>query len=424
MPPSLKIIVANPAIPPHVQQTVIAYDEAGYLSLFFTSFVEHPDYRLSRLLKKISVLKKDLDRRSFHFLPINKLVLLSLPELIRTFSARKLNPLVTDFIWEWSELKFDRWVSRKLGGCHVSAVHTYEHAALATLTKARKLNIFSVHEQPSQHHTFFDKIARQQLAIYPELKSAATELLINKKAQKRNKRRDKELELASLIICNSTFTRRTLIDGGVEASKISVIPLSFPPVIADKKPIKKNSPMIFLYAGNQSIRKASHILYEAWRRCAFKDEDAELWLVGKMLLPGSLRENLPGKVVIKDNIPHGDLMKLYQQVDVFVLPSLADGFGMVVTEAMSQNVPVIASENCCGPDIITHMKDGWIVPAGEPQMLANQLIWCLNHKTEVATAGENARQKALSWQWSDYRRRLAEVVLEQWKKFQTAKASA
>jgi glycosyltransferase involved in cell wall biosynthesis len=418
----MKVVVSNPSVAPHVQQTVMAYHEAKYLDKFYTSFFDHPDNSFSSLLKKIGPIKNEVLRRSFNQLPIEKFATRPFPELLRSLSARKLGPVITDKIWEWSELGFDKWVADHLTPA-IDVVHTYEHAAFATLEKANKLGLFSIYEQPSQHHMFFNTIAKQQIALYPELNSATSELLVNKKADKRNKRRDEELSLASLVLCNSSFTKKTLVAGGVDAEKISIIPLSFPPVNNITRSASNNTPMIFLYAGNQSLRKASHILYHAWRHCNFTANQAELWLIGKMLLPEHLRSDLPGKVIIKENIPHTELMELYKKANVFVLPTLADGFGMVVTEAMSQGLPVIASENSCGPDIINHMEDGWIIPAGNVDILATQMQWCITHPAEVALFGNAAMQKAREYQWPQYRQKLAETVFNKWQQFGQAKLS-
>lgn len=411
----MKVIVSSPSIAPHVKQTVMAYHEAGVLKKFYCSFFEHPKNSISNFLSRIIPLRELISRRKFHELPIENFEARQLPELIRSFAARKASPLLTDKIWEWSELGFDKWVSSSLKN-DIDVVHTYEHAALATLKQAKKLGIFSVYEQPSQHHHFFTQIVEEQFLRYPALRTDNTALLINEKAIRRNKRRDEELNLASMVICNSTFTKKTLIAGGVSENKILVIPLGFPPVISRTNlPKSAQEPVTFIYAGNQSIRKGSHLLYEAWRKCNFSKDEARLLLVGKMTLPESLRADLPGEVIIKENIPHEKLMELLAQADVFVLPTLADGFAMVVTESMANGLPVIASENCCGPDVITPMKDGWIIPAGKAEPLIDQLKWCVANKANLASFGINAQLKAAKYQWETYRTNLVFTISTSWK---------
>ena len=385
------------------------------LDHFLTAFFDHPDNALAAFFKKFSFLAAEVERRSFRELPIDKFRSRPWPELLRSLAARAAPTNVTDYIWEWAELGFDRWAASELKRWSPDAVHTYEHAALATLKQAKTLGIFSIYEQPSQHHTFFTDVARAQLARYPELRGAESELLVNAKAAKRNMRRDDELALASLVLCNSAFTRRTLVLGGVDEAKILTVPLGFPDVAAGAKESGSEGPLIFVNAGSQSLRKGSHILYRAWRECAFPPEKAELWIAGKMFLPEELRRDLPGKVVLFDNLPHAEVMELYRRADVFVLPTLADGFGMVVTESMSQGTAVIATENCCGPDVIRPMQDGWIVPAGDPAALAAQLRWCVAHPAAVREAGQAARAAATRWPWPAYRQAVATNIAQKWR---------
>ncbi|TCD28947.1 glycosyltransferase [Pedobacter psychrodurus] len=416
----MKVIVSHPSIAPHVKQTVMAYQEAAYLKHFYTSFFEHPENSLSNKLSAFSYLKNLIKRRQFNELPIHKFISRPLPELMRTFFSRLDYPLITDRIWEWSELSFDNWVAKALTHDQTDVVHTYEHCALNTLVKAKAMNILSVYEQPSQHHLFFTKVVQKQFELYPELRTENTDLLVNSKAVRRNKRRDEELKIADLIICNSSFTKKTLIEGGIDAAKIEVIPLAFPvdqPHIIQEK--TSTGPVKFLYAGNQSIRKGSHLLYEAWKQCNFNEQEAELYLIGKMTLPEKIRRNLPGKVIIKENIPHQELMDLYNEVDVFVLPTLADGFGMVVTEAMANGIPVIATDACCGPDLISPTENGWIIPAGDLEALINQLKWCTANKIELPKFGAAALRKAQTWTWHQYREKLSEIIFNKWTERKT-----
>jgi glycosyltransferase involved in cell wall biosynthesis len=76
-----------------------------------------------------------------------------------------------------------------------------------------------------------------------------------------------------------------------------------------------------------------------------------------------------------------ELIKLYQQATVFALPSVEEGFGMVIIEAMACGVPVVATR-CGGPDsIITDGKDGYLVPMNDAPAMADAI-------TRLCTDGE------------------------------------
>jgi hypothetical protein len=89
----MKIVVSNPSVAPHVKQTVKAFYEAGYLDQFYTSFFEHPDNKLSAFLKQVKSIVQEINRRSFHDIPIEKFSSRQLPELLRSVAARKLTLL-------------------------------------------------------------------------------------------------------------------------------------------------------------------------------------------------------------------------------------------------------------------------------------------------------------------------------------------
>jgi len=409
----MKVVIAHPGVAPFVQHTVRGLYEHEMLAYFQTAYLDHPDYPLANFLKKIGrvISEKyvaELERRSFHEVPYPYIRTYPQWELIRFLGSRLFkNPLISDAIWERGELSFDQYVAKHLPK-DLDAVYTYEHAALATLQEGKRRKIATFYEQPSQHHRFFDQIYRHQIATYPEIVNNSSRLFGSPKTDIRNQRRDAELRTADYLMCNSTFTKRTLVNAGIASEKITVTPYGFP--VVDPKPRQLGDKVIFLNAGTQNLRKGLHLLYRAWRKAQFSADEAELWLVGKMTLPEQLVRDLPGSVKIWNSIPRSELMELYKQASVFVLPSLADGFAMVISEAMSRGVPVITTENTGGPDVITHGKDGWIVPVGNEEALVNQMKWCVENKHRVEEVSIEAIERAKQWQWSDYREAVAQKI--------------
>ena len=73
--------------------------------------------------------------------------------------------------------------------------------------------------------------------------------------------------------------------------------------------------------------------------------------------------------------PFSELYKIYSQASVFVLPTIEDGFGNVIVEAMACGVPVIATTNCGAADIITDGVDGFIIPIRDIRALRDKIIF-------------------------------------------------
>ena len=231
-------------------------------------------------------------------------------------------------------------------------------------------------------------------------------------ALKCDARKDLELAECDYIICNSTFTKKTLKIAGIQEEKIIMIPYGFPKTAGERSRRNISDKFTFLYAGNQNLRKGIHILYKAWASCNFEPEKAELVLIGKNQLPQSLKKNLPSSIKFIQNIPHKELNRYYQRANVFVLPTLADGFGMVISEAMAQGLPVITTHNSGGPDIIQHRQNGLLVEANDIEALAKELRWAFENPADLAEIGEAAFQTAKAYPWSSYRKRLRQEIAD------------
>jgi glycosyltransferase involved in cell wall biosynthesis len=96
--------------------------------------------------------------------------------------------------------------------------------------------------------------------------------------------------------------------------------------------------------------------------------------------------------------------------DVLVFSSLFEGFGLVVTEALSQGLPVITTPHTCGPDILEDGVDGFIVPIRNPEAIAEKLEHLASDRSLLAEMSQAALKKARILSWAEYRRRIVEVV--------------
>lgn len=402
----MKGILSNPNIAPHIKESVLAYEKHHLLANFYTTFIYHKKFLLSRALSFIfPKLINDFKRRSFDEVSYKLVKTKPYQELIRVFAARKLSALITDKIWEINELNFDRWVAKKLNS-NLAFAHLTEHAALETIKKALQLGITTFYEQSSVHHQLFSEIISKQILKYPEFDTNAIKLLTDDNSLRRNKRRDEELYLTDFIICNSTFTMKSLIKAGINEQTIINIPLGFPAIYQRDVKQKKIEKLIFLAAGNLSLGKGTHILLEAWKELNLKSDVAELWFVGKNNLPDKFIENLPDNIKLIDNIPRKNLLEMYTKVDVLIHPTLSDGFGMVISEAMSRGLPVITTYNSAGPDLIIHEVSGLLIEADSKTAIIDSINWCLDHKERLSEIGNKAIKRAESYPWSAYRENL------------------
>ena len=138
--------------------------------------------------------------------------------------------------------------------------------------------------------------------------------------------------------------------------------------------------------GTFSLHKGSHHLLEAWRKLNAGNTRGWRWSVAS-----TYRRRFcticPGSMTLRRRVPPTATLDVYREADVLVFPTLADGFGMVVSEAMSQGLPVITTTRAGAAEMITHGGNGLIVPPGDPAPLADALRWCLDHRDALAGDG-------------------------------------
>jgi glycosyltransferase involved in cell wall biosynthesis len=228
-------------------------------------------------------------------------------------------------------------------------------------------------------------------------------------SEEKTSRKEEEIRLADHIFVASSFTAKTLEAYPGKLPPVTVIPYGFPPVYTNRTyDVLTNRPIKLLFVGGLSQRKGLAELFQAVDRLG---DRVSLTVVGRKSAEHcKVLEEALAKHNYIPSLPHNEILGLMRQHDLFVFPSLFEGFGLVITEAMSQGTPVITTDRTAGPDIITDGKDGWIVPAGSVDDLYERLRYLVEHPVEIERAGREALETASKRPWSSYGDELAEAV--------------
>ena len=102
------------------------------------------------------------------------------------------------------------------------------------------------------------------------------------------------------------------------------------------------------------------------------------------------------------HVPRWELPALYATADVFVFPSLLEGFGLTALEAMACGLPIIISENTFGSDVVTEGVDGYVVPIRDPEAIVARIVHLHEHPDVRARMGAAARRRAEEFSWDRY----------------------
>jgi glycosyltransferase involved in cell wall biosynthesis len=208
-----------------------------------------------------------------------------------------------------------------------------------------------------------------------------------------------EYAAADHIVTCSSYSRSSFLAQGIAPEKVTAIPLgaNFPPQDVDRA---GRSRFVVLCVGTHPYRKGVWYLLEAWKTLHLPS--AELWL--RTPIPKVLNGAVAADATIKVIPPQSraSLQDLYRQADVFCLPSIDDGFGMVVLEAMAFGLPVVISTHVGAADVIADGKEGLIVPVRDSGCLAGAIERLYKSSRLRDELGTNGRLAAARLTWQKY----------------------
>lgn len=289
-------------------------------------------------------------------------------------------------------------------GAHLLAASYCAATAFEQLRPDLKRVLFQVHPHPRFLRSLYSSYIESDpdyagLRNEPEVLVSEADLV----------RWEQESKLADHILCASAFTRRSLETSGIAPHKISVIPYGIDSSRFQPGSPSGDEPIKALYVGQKVARKGLRMLLRVWQQ--LQPANASLVLAGGHIRDESVLHGFDDVFTETPRISNRELVRLFQQADIFVLPSLAEGFGHVYLEALACGVPIICTENTGAADIIRHGESGWILPPGDPFALAECLSWAFSHRRQLREMREAARAVAEKYSWSRFRESVREALL-------------
>ena len=410
----MKAVVAFPSTGIFGQQVALSFHERGALEALFTTFAFKPGGLAGRTLAALpgpqaGKLLAELQRRGISALPENLVETRPFWELARTAADKfGLGRKRVDAVWEHLSLDYTRAAGRRLGH-GADAIYAYEFTALEAFAAADRVGAAKILDFPSLNSRQFQELQRAQKAAYPEL-ADDNDGYFESVFERRQARRDAEMNAADIIITNSSVTRASHIAWGADPERTFAVNCGAPTPLAEV-PSKDHGarPLRVIWAGTFSIRKGAHLLLDAWRMLG-AGTDAVLDVYGTVTVPERIWKPPPAGISFHGSVVRPKLFAAFDEADVLMFPTLSDGFGMVVTEAFSRGLPVITTDQAGASDLVRDGENGLVIPAGDPAAIAQSLRWCLDNRDKLAPMAEAALETARRWQWSDYRAKLYDTI--------------
>ena len=404
-----QVLLTHPTGNEFSRAALAGLQAASLLGEFSTAVATFPGNVWSMLAR--TPVGKDFARREFpqslHHLtkqrPAREIArLVANKARLKILTTHETGPLSVDAVYR----DLDRKVAKRIAAKSFRAVYAYEDGALESFRAAKRAGTRCLYDLPIGYWRAAQRFLDTERERWPQW--AATMPGFRDSADKLA-RKDEELQLADRIYVASSFTRSTLVDYPGELAPIEVIPYGYPlpGEPRDYSRLGKRK-LKMLFVGGLSQRKG---IADVFAVAESMSSDAELTVLGN----GPIESCQPLSSALKrhrwiPSTPHTRVLELMREHDVLLFPSLFEGFGLVITEAMSQGTPVITTDRTAGADLIEHGTNGWLVEAGNTEALKTQVEQILNDPDSIALCGENARQSAALRSWSVYGRELATSV--------------
>lgn len=210
-----------------------------------------------------------------------------------------------------------------------------------------------------------------------------------------------ELKYADFFITASNFSKNSIVQNyNINANCVEVIPYGIEQnnskCIESKFTINKNS-LNILFVGNVTFEKGIYTLIEAVS--SFDLDEINVTVVGEYLKNNFNTSSAPINFNFVGWQPKSKLTDFYSRSDLLVLPSLCDGFGFVVMEALSHGLPVICSDNVGSSELIKEDIHGLIFETGNSIELEKLIrdLYLKNVKLNVTASSFSKQIEHYTW---------------------------
>lgn len=295
---------------------------------------------------------------------------------------------------------FSKWAMKKLRGENWDAIHAFsgvaEEVCRGTPEVPRHLLV-----RGSSHIRYQLRILRDE--------SARTGVRLETPGDWIVEREEREYRMCDRVCVLSAFAWRSFVAEGIPEEKLALLPLgvdarAFRPareVLAERqRRIRSGAPLRVILTGTICFRKG---LYDFERIARAMDPRRfRFQLVGSVASEAAkFVSKLPSTVEMIPRQPQSKLPEWYAASDLFMLPTLEDGFAVTLTQASAGGLPILATTNCAAPDFVRDGQNGWVLPIRDPDAFIDRLRWCDENREEVAEMVDKTYADFRPRDWND-----------------------
>ena len=281
-------------------------------------------------------------------------------------------------------------------GAHLLAYSYYAGAAFNAGRDLRSRLLFQVHPPVLPLRRLYQEEIEREPAARASLSAEMEMLPLDAHAEAEQAAPAQ----AQGILCASQFSRRTLLEAGATAP-IHVVPYGVNATTYRCRDAAPTGKFTVAFIGAFTARKGVLYLLRALRPLA---AHVRLVIYTRAKIDPAFAAEFAGiEVEVRAGLSDQALAADLARCHLMALPSIAEGFGLTIMEAMACGVPVICTHNTGGADFITHDRDGFVIPIRDVTALTDLLVAGLADRDRLFEIGQEARKIAEGLTWAKYR---------------------
>lgn len=310
--------------------------------------------------------------------------------------------------------------ARLLGVCAGSAARKYQLSVFAELYSANwsfqnsnsNTNSINVLFQTHPYIRYLDDLYSQTTRNYPaaiEKYPLVTEAEIGAPEIYRIGL-ERAAQRADQIICASTFTKKSLVQSGINPNIINVVPYGVDSTVffpTDESGHSSRDIFKIVFVGQSSERKNLDRLIHAWEILSLPE--SSLILVGGGISYNKLLMNRCN-ISSTGRVTNDSLRSILSDADVLILPSIAEGFGLVILQSIGCGTPVIATDHTGLVDILHKYDVGKIIPYHDLCNLEGYIEWAYYNRGQLHKMRKNCIDASLYYSWERFRASIGYIV--------------
>lgn len=305
----------------------------------------------------------------------------------------------------------DYIVSRRIKNLagKIDIIHTWPCGALKTLTVAKELGIPTVLERTNPHTRFAYETYKKECDRLGIKLPKNHEYSYKKEVLNRE---EKEYELAYRILCPSDFVVKTFLDQGFPKEKLARTIRGFDErkFYPDEAILRRDAKFTMISVGIQAVVKGLHYALEAW--LASPASKNGRFIVAGKIYPKYIEKLKP--MILHPSVKilghRDDIPELMRKSHILILPSIAEGFGLVCVEALGSGCVPLVSDACT--DVCRHMENALVHKVGDVETLTKHITLMYENRTLWARLREAALRTALEVTWTKAGIRLLQAYKE------------